>query len=397
MPDLLPSMDGVSEWEDQVAQMCPALSGRNGEKPKPTDIIAACPMEPDSDFGLLLQTLTLSAEMQSAQRPKEEASEAASGADSSGRNAMTKEQLLWPLFSPEFVPVNAVHSKYWCANPKPYFGGLLQEIYSSQRDVEGHVVIPVLVPTFSAPNHVLDVEAVPTVCDDLKIFSEIHMSNIVRQATLRDRMKEHLGKIVHQLAMTNDRLLSVLHLHVHMKQDHAQDIVDYLHFQIEWFAKELADGLKSIPDAAAVHVLALVVHSVRGCEPELSMRPFLLAGPCLGERPHPTDAVNIFPWTGVAVDHFSHLLPWGMRSEDLSDGTIANIFGLEEAETDRFCLILADSLPHIVPNFGHAHSHADSFTIVQTLMQQISGKPELVRCIRAVLAEKLSLEEAKRP
>ena len=31
--DLVPDMDAVLEWEEQVAQMCPVISGRNGEKP----------------------------------------------------------------------------------------------------------------------------------------------------------------------------------------------------------------------------------------------------------------------------------------------------------------------------------------------------------------------------
>ena len=398
LQDLVPSMDAVLEWEEQVAQMCPATSGSNGEKP--TDIVAACPMEPDRlGLGLLLQTLTLSACLRSAQTTKEpRGSSASSMGEGLQGNITAKEELLWPLLSPEFVPGNHVDAQLWCDSPKYHFGGLLHEIYNSQPNDAGHSLIPLLIPTFSAPNHALSVEAVPTVPDDLKIFSEIQMSKIVRQLSLRDSMKEHLGKIVnHQVFRTNGRILSVLHLHVHMKQDNAQDIVDYLRFQIEWFAKELADGLKRMPETEGVHVLALVVHGVRGCEQERSMRPFLFAGPqALGQCSGTCD-VKMVPWTGVAVDHFSHLLPWGMRSEELSSGTIKDIFGLEEAHTDRFCLILADSLPHIVPRFGHDHPHADSFTIVQTLMQQIRCKPELVRCIRAVLTQQLSLEQARLP
>lgn len=385
--DLVPDMDAVLEWEEQVAQMCPVISGRNGEKP--TDIVAACPMNPDQlGFGLLLESLALSAEMRRPQNTKELNTSSVSGSEHLQRARTTKEDLFWPLLSPEFVPSNHICSPLWCGSPKSHFGGLLHEIYNSQRDAVGHAVIPLLIPTFSAPSHVLHVEAVPTVPDHLKIFSEIHMSKIVRQFSLRDSMKEHLNKIENQVSRADGPVLSVLHFHVHMKEDHAQDIVDYLRFQIEWFAKELADGLNSGPVAGGVHVLALVVHGVRGCEQDRSMRPFLLAGPCLQEC-HPGDVVKTFPWTGVAVDHFSHLLPWGMRPEELFDGTINDIFGLEEAHPERFCLILADALPHVVPRFGHDHPYADCFTIVQTLMQQIRCKPELVKCIRAVLTQQL--------
>lgn len=306
---------------------------------------------------------------------------------------MSKEELLWPLLSPEFVP-GGHHSQQWYSSPKSHFGGLLQEIYNSESDNPGHSVIPLLIPTFSAPNHTLDLEAVPEIQDDLKVFSQIDMSKIVRQATLRDNMKEHLGKIMNQISRTGGPVLSVLHVHVHMKQALAQDIVDYLRFQFEWFARELADEVSSMQEASAVHVLALVVHGVRGSEQHHSMRPFLFAGPGLVPCSHSAQLVKMFPWTGVAVDHFSHLLPWGMRSEELYDGSIKDIFGLDEASADRFSLILADSLPHIVPRFGHDNTFADSFTIVQSLMQQIREKPELVRCIRTVLAEQLSLEQA---
>lgn len=36
----------------------------------------------------------------------------------------------------------------------------------------------------------------------------------------------------------------------------------------------------------------------------------------------------------------------------------------------------------------------DSFTIIQTLMQEIHNKDELVKCIQAVLADQLSLDQA---
>lgn len=407
LPDLVESTDAVVDWEEQVRQMCPAVSARHGEKP--TDLVAACPIDPDEpNLSMLLETLSLSAYMRSAQTLKQPLAEPCGPSSSTLRNLqgchdciMTKEDMLWPLLSPEFVPCNQdsdpnMHA--WCRSPKSHFGGLLEEIYQCHQDVTGHLVFPLLIPTFSAPNHALDIEAVPSVPDDLKIFSQIHMDKIVYQATLRDSMKEHLGRIVDRLSKKrgqSGRVFSSLSVHVNMKQDHAQDIVDYLRFQMEWFARELVLLLNGLleGDVHTVNVIALVVHGVRGSDEDRSMRPFLFAGPCLGECGR-FAGVRTFPWSGVAVDHFSHLLPWGMRPQELSGGSIKDIFGLEERETDRFCLILADALPHIVPHFGHEHPGADSFTIVQTLLQQIRCKPELVRCIRDVLAEQLSLEQA---
>ena len=400
LPDLVESMDAVMDWEEQVGRVCPAVSARHGEKP--TDLVAACPIDPDEpSLTVLLETLSLAAFMRRAQALKQ--SQEPCGPSSSalheldGEYIMTKEDMLWPLLSPEFAPCtqgSGPNLHAWCRSPKSHFGGLLEEIYQHQHDVTGHAVCPLLIPTFSAPNHTLDIEAVPSVPDDLKIFSQIHMDTIACQANLRESMKEHLGRITDQVSKKHGRAFSALCVHVNMKQDFAQDIVDYLRFQIEWLARELVFFLKDLPDTdvQTVHVLALVVHGVRGSDEDRSMRPFLFAGPCLGECRR--TGVTTFPWSGVAVDHFSHLLPWGMRPEELSGGSIKDIFGLEETQTDRFCLILADALPHIVPRFGHEHPHADSFTIVQTLLQQIRCKPALVRCIRAVLAEQLSLEQA---
>eukprot|EP00435_Cladocopium_sp_Y103_P061163 s32_g22.t2 len=395
LSDLVPRMETVLEWEEQVAQICPAVSGRNGEKA--TDIVAACPMDPDQlGLSLLLQTLTLSASLRA--EIQESNNSSASSSQLFQANMMTKDQVLWPLLSPEFVTGDHAHTPLWCGSPKLHFGELLEEIYSSQRDtadVAGHVVIPMLIPTFCAPNHTLGVDAVPGVQNDLKVFSEIDMSKAVGQVFLRDSMKKHLDKIVDRISSSriDGQVLSVLHLHVQMKHEHAQDTVDYLRFQLEWFAKELASKLKDFP-AAAVHVLALVVHGVRGCEQDRSMRPFLFAGPCLGDWCREREIVKIFPWTGVAVDHFSHLLPWGMRAEELSSGTFKEIFGLDEAPSDRFRLILAEALPHIVPRFGYDYPNADSFIILQTLLQQIHHKPELVSCVRTVLTEHLIIEQA---
>lgn len=335
-------------------------------------------------LGLLLDTLALSAKMRQS-----DDGESAQGPQG---HLMTKEELLWPLLSPEFMPPH-VRTPLWCGSPKSHFGGLLQEIYHSWRDVAGHVVIPLLIPTFRpfrASSPALGLEAVPSVHDDLKIFSEIQTNNICGQFSLRKKMKEHLSKITDKIPGADGQVLSVLHIHVDMKQDHAQEIVDYLRFQIEWFARELANEIKRMPDGAAVHVLAIVVHAVRGCEQDHSIRPFLFAGPCLRDHQDPASVVKVFPWTGVAVDHLSHLLPWGIRPEELSTGTIKEIYGLEEEDTCRFRLILADSLPRVVPRFA---PHSDSFAIVQTLNQEIGSKPELVRCIRAVLCEQLSREQ----
>ena len=402
LSDLVPSMEAIFEWEEQVAQICPAVSGRNGEKP--TDIVAACPMDPDQlGLSLLLQTLTLSASLRSAEIAKESNKSSASSIDCQLFEAkmMTKDQLLRPLLSPEFVTRDHADTPLWCGSPKSHFGELLKEIYSSQRDaadVAGHVVIPMLIPTFCAPNHTLGVDAVPGVQNDLKVFSEIDMSKTVSQFFLRDSMRKHLDKIVDRISSLriDGKVLSVLHLHVHMKQEHAQDIVDYLRYQLEWFAKELASKLEDFP-AAAAHVLALVVHGVRGCEQDRSMRPFMLAGPCLRDWRRERTTVTIFPWTGVAVDHFSHLLPWGMGAEELSSGTFKEIFGLDEAPPSRFRLILAEALPQIVPRFGYDYPNADSFIILQTLLQQIHSKPELVSCVRNVLTEHFSIEQARPP
>lgn len=51
-----------------------------------------------------------------------------------------------------------------------------------------------------------------------------------------------------------------------MKQENAQDLVDYLRFQLEWYAQELV-GVLQHTKAPAVHVLALVVHHPRQLRP----------------------------------------------------------------------------------------------------------------------------------
>ena len=322
--------------------MCPALHGRYGEQA--TDVVAACPMDSAQGLNTLLETITLSALMRTE-------------SDSGSSGNLSKEALLCPLMSLEFSPQDTKDSLVWLSpNSKSCFGALLWDIYNSPRVGQSHVVFPVLVPTFSAPNQTLDIRAVPEVEDSLKVFSEIRMDNIVSQATLRDCMKDHTEKVTRQLQRANGKLLSALNVHISMKQENAQDLVDYLRFQLEWYAQELVGVLHT--KAPAVHVLALVVHGIRGCcDPHRSIRPFLLAGPLM---PQPLSRgaaeaaeVQLQEWTGVAVDHFSHILPWEMPSTELLHGNIKQIFGLEqEGGMERFRFILADALPHVVPGFG---------------------------------------------
>lgn len=318
--------------------MCPAFHGRYGEQA--TDVVAACPMDSaQPGLNTLLETITLSALMRTE----------------SDSGSLSKEALLCPLMSLEFSPQDIKDSLVWLSpNSKSCFGALLWDIYSSPRVGQSHVVFPLLVPTFSAPNQTLDIRAVPEVEDSLKVFSEIRMDNIVSQATLRDCMKDHTEKVTKQLQNANGRLLSALSVHISMKHENAQDLVDYLRFQLEWYAQELV-GVLQHTKAPAVHVLALVVHGIRGsCGPDRSIRPFLLAGPLM-PQPLSRDAasVQLHEWTGVAVDHFSHILPWEMPSTELLHGNIKGIFGLEqEGGMERFRFILADALPHVVPGFG---------------------------------------------
>ncbi|CAK9037285.1 OVARIAN TUMOR DOMAIN-containing deubiquitinating enzyme 10 (OTU domain-containing protein 10) (Deubiquitinating enzyme OTU10) [Durusdinium trenchii] len=376
-------MDEVLEWREEVALMCPAAEGKNGELP--TDLVAACPIDEDEpDLSTLLQSLTLSAFMRHAQRTSLHTGEISA-----------KEALFSPLISPEFLE-GQPNSPSWCRSSKSHFGELLQQICDSLGDSAGHTIIPLLIPTFSAPNQTLDLDAVKELPNYGKVFSEINMEGMPSQATLRESMKEHVERIAKQLSEGRGRVLSALHVHVNMKQDHAQDIVDYLRFQLEWCAGELFGLLHEKPGLltqSALHVLAVVAHGVRGDDGSRSIRPFLLAGP-VTERTDASPDVKMFQWTGIAVDHFSHLLPWGMRPEELLNGTIKEIFGLQDESPDRFRRILADALPHVVPRFGSEPHHADSFVIIQSLMREINSKPELVSGIRSVLAEQLSLEEA---
>ena len=385
LADLLGSMDEVLEWREEVALMCPAAEGKNGELP--TDLVAACPIDEDEpDLSTLLQSLTLSAFMRHAQRTSLHTGEISA-----------KEALFSPLISPEFLE-GQPNSPSWCRSSKSHFGELLQQICDSLGDSAGHTIIPLLIPTFSAPNQTLDLDAVKELPNYGKVFSEINMEGMPSQATLRESMKEHVERIAKQLSEGRGRVLSALHVHVNMKQDHAQDIVDYLRFQLEWCAGELFGLLHEKPGLltqSALHVLAVVAHGVRGDDGSRSIRPFLLAGPAT-ERTDASPDVKMFQWTGIAVDHFSHLLPWGMRPEELLNGTIKEIFGLQDESPDRFRRILADALPHVVPRFGSEPHHADSFVIIQSLMREINSKPELVSGIRSVLAEQLSLEEAWR-
>ena len=384
LADLLPSDEEVAEWKEGVSRVCPAAKGLNGERP--TDMVAACPLDPDhANLHVLLQTVTLSSIMRSGQGEE---------LPDSGTEPMTKEGLLLPLLSPEFsLQQDEMGLPSWCRSSKSHFGELVQDAYKTFSGEAGHFILPLLTPTFSAPNQTLDIEAAPEIEVDLKVFSDIRMENIVSQAALRESMKEHIEKIMKRLS-EKGQMLSVLHVHINMKQEKAQDLVDYLRFQLEWCAAEIRSALDGNAETgtSAVHILALVVHGIRGCDWDRSIRPFLLAGPFIEETA--ASPAKMLEWTGVAVDHFSHLLPWGMRPEELLHGTIKQIFGLEEQTPERFRYILADALPHVVPRFGSEPHHADSFTIVQSLMQEIFNKPELVSCIRAVLAEQLSLEQA---
>ena len=385
LEDLLPSMDDVLEWQEQLVKICPAVQGRNGEMP--TDLVPACPIHPENPdlMSTLLQTLALSESMRNAQRTSLQ------DEFEGGAMTLTKEALLSPLVSPEFLQCQ-MDSPKWNRSSKSHFGELLQDLYCCFSDSAGHVIVPVLVPTFSASNQTLDLEAMPEVEDHEKVFSKICMESIASQAALRESMKDHIERTATQMSANQGRILSVLHVHVNMKQDHAQDIVDYMRFQLEWCAEQIEVSLAGVSGTAVLHILALVVHGVRGGGSEHSVRPFLFAGPSAGKS-GPSGLWRRCQWTGIAVDHFSHLLPWGMRPEELLHGTIRDIFGLHEASPDRFRRILADALPHVVPRFGIDPHHADSFVVVQSLLQEINQKPELVSCVRAVLAEQLSFEQ----
>ncbi|CAK9037295.1 E3 ubiquitin-protein ligase rnf213-beta (Mysterin-B) (Mysterin-beta) (RING finger protein 213-B) (RING finger protein 213-beta) (RING-type E3 ubiquitin transferase rnf213-beta) [Durusdinium trenchii] len=388
LEDLLPSMDEVLEWQEQLAKACPAVQGKNGERP--TDVVAACPMNSyEPDLGLFLQTLTMSAFMRNAQSESLE--------DGCVGSAVTKEALFSLLASPDCMLEGRMDSHTYCRSSKSHFGELMRELYNKFGDSAGHVIVPVLVPTFSDPNQSLDLEAMPGLKDQEKVFSKVCIANIISEAALRENMKEHIEQIEKRLSGSNGQILSVLHVHVNMKQDDAQDIVDYMRFQLEWCAEQIEGSLNGKLKGFGLHILALVVHGVRGSGGEHSMRPFLLAGPGAEQsqsRPSTLD-VRKCEWTGVGVDHFSHVLPWGMRPEELLKGTIAEIYGLEEPSPDRFRRILADALPHVVPRFGFDSQHADSFVIVQSLLQEINDKPELVSCVRSVLSEQLSMEQAQ--
>ena len=225
-------------------------------------------------------------------------------------------------------------------------------------------------PTFSAVGQRLEPEAVSGI-DCVKVFTEIQMQRTVSEGMLRDSAKEHMDKIGQTLVEGN--VMSVLHVHLSMKQDNAADVLDYLRFQIERCVRELQKRVDASNQhlgsarslLTAVHVFALVVHGVRGT-PDLCMRPFLFAGP-VESKAYTKECSSVHAWTGVCVDHFSHLLPWGMRSEMLAYGSISDIFGLEEDNTDRFRCILADALPHIVPGLCQGTATADSFAVIQSL------------------------------
>lgn len=345
LADLLPE---VFEWKKEVKGRYPGLQQRSGERV--TDVVPASPA-----LDMLLQMLTLSAQMRSAQTDR--------------------DSLLSPLLSLEFAESEAQVST------RSHFGSLLEDVYSKWEGGRvSHEIHPLLITTFSDPNGELAVEAA-------QVLSEIRMENVVSQAALREMMKDHVEHVEQELSNHTARLLSVLHVHVNMNENNARDVVDYLRFQVEWCAQEMIARL-CVPGTSGVHVLALVVHGTRGCDPEQSIRPFLFAGPCIDGR-----GAMVNEWTGAAVDHLSNMLPWGMPSAELLHGTIKQIFGIGEEATDRFRFILADALPHVVPHFRLEHQ-ADSFMVVQMLMQAIHRKPELVLCIRNVLAEQLSLEQA---
>lgn len=356
----LVSPHAVLEWEAELKQTRPAFQKRNGERL--TDIVPACPMYMEAgrvhDLSMFLEMLTLSVRMRSQNAP-----------------AHDRDSLLSPLVSLEFADSDA--------STKSHFGSLLEDRFSKWKGDHSrasHEIHPLLITTFSDPQSTLAMEAVQI---EPKVLSEIHMENTVSQVALRELMKQHVEQVL--LAAP---LLSVLHVHVNMKQYLAQDIVDYLRFQVEWLMQEMMSRF-SASGTSCLHIVALVVHAIRGSAAKQSIRPFLLAGPRVDGQ-----AVKVVEWTGAAVDHFSHMLPWGMPSAALLHGTVKEIFGIGEESTDRFRFILADALPHIVPRFRLEHQ-ADSFVVVQTLMHEIHRKPELVRCIRTVLAEQLSLEQAR--
>ena len=178
---------------------------------------------------------------------------------------------LTPLMTPQLISED-----YWneMRNISPNMNRALptfeQLIVKLQQDSEKgatQTIIPVLVPTFKAGTdrssnaQSMSLKNIESfwgegncgVCD---VHSAIVMKNEVSEAALRSKISEHIrssvSKMEKRARRNSAKVVSVLHVHVDMGTDRAQDQVDYMRTQIEWGIRELTTELQKATNALYV-------------------------------------------------------------------------------------------------------------------------------------------------
>jgi hypothetical protein len=368
--------------------LCPRMNpgDRTSASIKLTDLVPACPAN-------LIEMIALSVGMQSPSQ------------DINKQEFINKcKQLVVPLLAPEYVQEAAEFSSTqirsespWWLHPNRTFTDLVVDAIKYTRASEKMcpVVAPVIVPTFSNIDHIdlqnLQREA-SALAIDATTFRSIVMTRVMSHSQLRDHLNEYL-EVLRKYCVADVNIVSSLQVHVDMGQDNARDMVDYLRFQLEWCAENAVHIMRQRSEktrALSLHLIALVIHGKRGSEiVNASFRPFLLADTIKGfVANNDTDIgeVECMPWRGVAVDHFSDVLPWGVESSPLYfDGTRLAILGLDNQEESniRFNNMVLDALPQVIISVNIPK--LDQFSALMSLATSFELKPDLAEMIKSNL------------
>ena len=390
-------------WESAIKTV--GHSNSNASCPRHTDVIPACPHD-------LWNTIAFSARAQAVARD----------GNSSPPPRETLEAIVGSLVAPELV-----REEFWPSThphlsidyaPEPFGAGrampTFESLFCTARDEifnassNGlHTIAPLLVPTFKPGLSAWDAHSVIRINGEIEkldaVATHILMSREESEAGLKEKMTKHIKKVLEKAATkTGDGkpTSTILHMHIDMGLEKAQDLVDFVRVQIDWAVSELAwqlhqaceEGKISIdPHAKGCHLLALVVHGRRGSEqPTEQIRPFLLAGPCAEIR---SRWASHNQWKGVTVDSLSSRLSWGVDSSTVLCGTRSQILGLRDEDGDghseTFQRFLRDSLDSIVPKF---RPQVEPFGTNEKLKSTMQKCPALVEILEDIVAKKVDCE-----
>lgn len=384
-------------WQNAITNIHDSKSEKSYVKD--TDIVPACP----PDF---MDMVALSARTRLGTQDEGD----------SGAFRKSLVHVMGPLLAPELV-----NRQFWQERPEEYRGPIKHaEPYGRRRGMptfemllevlkgacfdpsdgserKAHTIIPVLVPTFKPGIGTSETHNIDRISEQLNDTHDVAKVILMKRETSEASLREKMGKYVQQVvqrAVDNGRngvpdMLTVLHMHIDMGLENAQDQVDFARIQIEWAIRELIQQLdidcekdrRNIqPNAKGCHIFALVVHSRRGSkEPEERMRPFLLAGPCDTTA---SDWVSLRQWNGMMVDSFTSLLSWGVESSTVLKGSRSKILGLENKDSNgysrSFQNFLRDSLSSIVPRFSPQVEPSDTNAELRKAVQECHSLVELL-------------------